>query len=497
MIRSLGYEFPIWRDERLLLQVAALVVAVGVGVIIATQPLTTSILLLGVLSLVGLSFITPLLPIIALLIIAPLRTLVATETSINLPLDPGQLMVVFVAGTWAIWHIAIQRNTLRFVWSPLLLPIGLFVVATGASILNAVSIGTWLTEWLKWVLILLTVMFILILSVKSRWEWLVFGLVCAGVVNALVGIYIFLGGSGATHLLINNRFFRAFGTFGQPNPFGGFMGILAPIAIMMGVGYAQIIFANWWQNKRSDLVNVIWMGFYAAAACLLIIGVFVSWSRGAWLGFGMSALVLIVALPRRPVVALGTFAVAVVIGGIIWTSGLLPQSITARLSSATEEAFVLTDVRAVDITSVNFAIVERLAHWQAAYNMAESNFWLGVGFGNYEVAYAQYQLINWDEPLGHAHNYYLNIFGEAGLIGLSAYILLLVGILWFAWRASHHPDPLAHALSVGIIGSWVYLMAHSLTDNLYVNNMFLHLGVMLGIIAVLHNETRAVKVTQI
>jgi hypothetical protein len=52
-----------------------------------------------------------------------------------------------------------------------------------------------------------------------------------------------------------------------------------------------------------------------------------------------------------------------------------------------------------------------------------------------------------------------------------------------------HPDALARLVAVGLLGTWTYLGMHSLTDNLYVNNIFLHLGVMLGMLAVLYNQT--------
>jgi O-antigen ligase len=139
----------------------------------------------------------------------------------------------------------------------------------------------------------------------------------------------------------------------------------------------------------------------------------------------------------------------------------------------------------VDITPENYANVERLAHWQAAYNMAQANPWLGVGFGNYEIAYPSYNLINWNLALGHAHNYYLNVFAEAGMIGLAAYAVLWLIVMVLTWRARRHPDPLARLIVVGLFGTWVYLAVHSLTDNLYVNNLFLHLGVLLGVLAVL------------
>jgi O-antigen ligase len=135
-------------------------------------------------------------------------------------------------------------------------------------------------------------------------------------------------------------------------------------------------------------------------------------------------------------------------------------------------------------------VVERLSHWQAALNMARTHPWLGVGMGNYEYAYPAHRLLNWQEPLGHAHNFYLNVLAEGGLVGLIGYgkVWLLTVIL--TWRAARHPDTSARLIVVGLLGSWTYLSVHSLFDNLYVNNVFLHIGVMLGIASVLYDDAR-------
>jgi O-antigen ligase len=145
-------------------------------------------------------------------------------------------------------------------------------------------------------------------------------------------------------------------------------------------------------------------------------------------------------------------------------------------------------MRGIDITPENYAVAERLAHWQAALNMARSHPWLGVGLGNYELVYPSYSLINWHEALGHAHNYYLNIFAEGGLVGLLGYgkaWLLIIGATWWLRR---HPNTLSRLVGIGLLGSWTYLVVHSLFDNLYVNNLFIHLGLILGILAVLYNQ---------
>jgi putative inorganic carbon (hco3(-)) transporter len=466
--------------------------AIGVGVItgllLATQSLPVSVVVLAVVALMLLSFITPITALVALLVFAPMRTLIATEASFHLPLDIGQLLFVAFVGVWGIHKIVVEKRLLRFTWSDLYTPLLSYVLILILTVFNAVSIGAWITEWLKWVLLVILVAFVLDLGQRRGWEWIIFGLALAGSANAVVGIYTFFGGSGALHLLVNNRFFRAFGTFGQPNPFGGFMGLLVPLAAMTAYGYLARIWDDRKVNGRISLSLVALLCFYACASLLMVLALFFSWSRGAWLGFGVSMIVVLFALPRRFWQSVLGVLLMMSVLGAAWSTGILPSSIVDRVSSATQELFVLTDVRAVDITPENYAIVERLAHWQAAINMTEQHPWLGVGLGNYEATYNRYRLLNWEESLGHAHNYYLNVLGETGIIGLAAYLAVFVRITWLTWQTRAHPDTLSRCVVVGLLGSWSYLLVHSLTDNLYVNNVFIHLGVMLGILAVLRRE---------
>jgi putative inorganic carbon (HCO3(-)) transporter len=235
-------------------------------------------------------------------------------------------------------------------------------------------------------------------------------------------------------------------------------------------------------------VSLLLAFFYAISAGMMLIAIGMSWSRGAWLGLGSALAVVAFALPRKTRYGLLTFGLILGILGGLWGAGLLPSSVLERLGTSTQEFFAFEDVRGVDITPENYAVAERLAHWQAALNMATYNPWLGVGVGNYEVAYNQYRLLNWDEPLGHAHNYYLNILAEAGIIGLLVYSKVWIVIITLSWRIRHHPDILARLIGVGLLGAWVYLLVHSLFDNLYVNNLFLHLGLMLGLLAIVSNQ---------
>ena len=188
-------------------------------------------------------------------------------------------------------------------------------------------------------------------------------------------------------------------------------------------------------------------------------------------------------LPRRRVLGVLGVAVGAALLLTLWSAGMLPASLQARLQSAITDFTGFHDMRAAPVNDENFAIVERLAHWQAALNMADAHPWLGVGLGNYEAAYPRYGLPSWPRALGHAHNDYLNTLAETGLLGLSAYLLGWALIVAWTLRALRTRDPLWRGLTLGLLGVWTHLAVHSLFDKLYVNNLFLHLGVTLGLLA--------------
>lgn len=469
--------------------VAGVTFTILLGYITALLPIPM-LIILGVLgALGGFAFVSPLAALSAMLILAPLRTLIATESRFVLPLDIGQFAFLGLMICWFIWGVVRDSAVIKRIWTPLSIPLIIFLLVTGLSAFHALSLSAWLTEWVKWVQIFLVLILVVNLAAGERkWEWIVFVLVTSGVANALIGAYEFLGGSGALHLLINDRFFRAFGTFGQPNPFGGFMGMMIPLSLAAFVGYALRLKGSIATNRG---LYVGLMVYYLLSSLILMAGILMSWSRGAWLGLAGALFAAVFMLMRRWWYGMILFIVILAAFVFIWGVGLIPDSVVERLGTSGQELLAFEDARGVDITPVNYAVVERLAHWQAAINMAVAHPFGGVGFGNYEVAYAQNRLLNWSESLGHAHNYYLNVLAEIGVVGLLAYGSVLIYIILLCWRACRHPDNMACLVVIGILSSWVYICIHSIFDNLFVNNLFLHIGVGLGLLVVLHDQLSA------
>ncbi|MYE26389.1 MAG: O-antigen ligase family protein [Chloroflexi bacterium] len=463
--------------------------AAALAAALALNTLPLQFFLLIALTLVCILLLprTPLSMLVILLVLSPLRTLIATESSLALPLDIGQILLALYLAVWLADAI-IRRCPL-----PSLPAEPVFLSAVGLCIVLAVgvwtsaSISNWLTEWLKWVGIALLV-WILSQTARANWTWLIVAVLASATANAIVGLYIFFGGSGADHLVILGRYFRAFGTFGQPNPFGGFMGIALPLAMMCALAKVYQIALSFRAGRRPASSRVAALAIITLVFAILLAALLASWSRGAWLGFAASLVVMLIAFPRRLAKGISYAIALAALFLSMWFVGLLPRSVVSRLTTAATDLITVSDVRGIEFYPWNYAVVERIAHWQAAVSMAQAHPFVGVGLGNYAEVYEDYRLINWEEALGHAHNLYLNFLAETGVVGLLAYLAFWLIIFRVTWTTRRHPDWSARALAVGLLGCWTYIAVHSIFDNLFVNNLFLHVGVLLSVLAILHRQ---------
>lgn len=463
------------------------------GVAIGLLPLSLAAAAVGGATLAVLTLVKPEYGVYALVMAVPFGSLFQFQIS-GINVDVSEACVGLVIISWLAAGVA--RRSVIIPRLPLALPLIGFIAVLVISWMSASSLDASLKETLKWVQVLLLYSFIGSTFNSVQVRRTVALTLAAGGLSALLGAYQFFGRVGPDGFLWRTPvglFMRAYGTFDQPNPFGGYLGLIAPLA------YGLWLTSFTWaahpavqsgqlplKQQATATMKIVWRlltqtTLYAALTGLLAVAIVMTWSRGAILG---AALALIsINMVRSRQVAIAFLALALLLVGL-GALQLLPEAVTQRFLDFLP-FLSIPDVNAVEVNPINFAIVQRLAHWTAGWKMFEAYPWNGVGIGNYGVAYPLYASPAWPESMGHAHNYYLNIAAETGLVGLSAYLILWVSAFWQVWRACRRLTGYALGVALGVFGMLVHLSAHNFVDNLYVHGMYLHVAILLGCLTAL------------
>ncbi len=481
----------------------------------------------------GQALILVVVPVVGLLVLTdPIWALYGLVLSVSLQevvLLPGgltstQALFVLAASAWGMQVLAYPTRYLvfgRLAWglAVLLWTFLLAAITTPYSQLEG------LKETLRWATVALTYLLALnslhvhrVNGWRRRASGLVICLLLAPGANAALGLWQFATASGPPSFAIaDGDFVRAYGTIGQPNSFAGYMNMAWPLALALAGGAWMSMYPR--LHIRADTTSAphptAQSGatlrtslFFSGLAALLMAAVGASFSRGGWLGAltGGGALLLAVitflhgsqrTLAWRWVGGLAASGVVLLaLGG----GGMLPGAVARRIDSITRN-LRLFDVRTVKITSDNFAVVERMAHLQAGWDMFRQHPLTGVGPGNYTLAYEgqngwqtfPFSIHPWYRSRGHTHNYYLNLAAEVGLAGLLAYLFLL-GLLvkqahvalrvaegWF-WRS----------VAAGGGGVIAAVAMHNLFENLHVLNMGVQLGALWGLLTAIEYNMRSV-----
>jgi O-antigen ligase len=401
----------------------------------------------------------------------------------NLTAADGLLLLVI-----ARWLArGVIRGKIFFKAPPLLLPFVIFLLAVGVSFTVALSLQAAFKELFKWIEMLLAYWLIAqefdAVGRPAQVERILIALLLAGLAEAALGFYQFFFRAGPEgFLLFGGTNLRAFGTFEQPNPYAGYLGLIIPLAFGIILGTVA--------NRRRW--NLLILAFVSLGAMLAAL--FFSLSRGAWVGVGLALIAMVMLWSRRGAVLAVTLSAFIVMIAILGQLNLIPDVVSERFSTVSDY-FSFQDVRGIPPNDANFAILEREAHWQSAWDMFVDHPWLGVGFGNYALVYPAYALPLWDDPLGHAHNYPLNVLAESGIVGLLGYLILWGAIFWSAWRATLSRSTgegarwgFSRGILLGVFGVLIVLSIHNLFDDLFVHSMHIQVGITLGIMQVISQK---------
>lgn len=483
-----------FHQQSLMAQLLWIAIALSLGMGAAVLPLKSAGLMIVGGALLLAIIIEPLFGLTLTLLLGPFGALerILGQTF----LDSGQLLLVVTIISWLVQGISRREPllkrpiTIRGAFRTTFFLLLAFLGISALSLLNAESLTDSIKEIVKWVQIGLVALLAADMAARRGIQWVLIAILPGALTQAFVGIWQFgLRGHGPEHFEILGRFYRAYGTFEQPNPYAGFLGLIFPLALGWGLG----IGVSWLENVRRNFKhtdprqflkmngaiakNVILLGI----AAILLVALFMSWSRGAWLGAAAGFAAMLFFLPKQQWKGLiVVFIVLLFVWALLYT-GLMPSAITGRLAGLTS-FYQLSDARGIDVTPENYAVLERMAHWQTALSMADYHPWIGVGIGNYAAAYSDFDLLNWPYALGHAHNIYLNMLAETGILGIISYLGFWISIFWLTIQVINHSAYPQRGIALGLVGVWTHLTVHHFVDNLYVNNIYLHIGALLGIL---------------
>jgi O-antigen ligase len=179
---------------------------------------------------------------------------------------------------------------------------------------------------------------------------------------------------------------------------------------------------------------------------LVAIALVLTFSTGGWLGAAAASVAVVAALGRRRLAIRGggvAIVVLVVVSGLA-IGGLLPE----RLNPLRQTGGFRLDL------------------WLSSVQMIRDHLILGVGPDNFVYVYQQRYLLEGAaaEPnLSHPHNWLLHFWLELGVLGLVAFVWLLVRF----WRVVRASLPSANWLVAGALGALVDLLVHGAIDNSY------------------------------
>lgn len=239
---------------------------------------------------------------------------------------------------------------------------------------------------------------------------------------------------------------RAIAFFAHPNAFALFMTPILAWLIPDTVkhfGRVWEVFVgrdSWWQHRAEIIQNKLVVLAWLVGA----VGLFLSLSRGAWIGLIAAAGVYALLSANKKVLI--SFALSgVVMIGVVFSVPNLRWRVLLPFHGEKSS-------------------IARLSLWSTGSKMIADSPILGKGVAGFSNNWDQY---NTDPNLDHynfPHNIFLNFWVDLGLFGMVGFILL---ILWGIWQGiKHRKQPMALSLLLFVVA----LVLHGLIDIPYLKN---------------------------
>ena len=229
-----------------------------------------------------------------------------------------------------------------------------------------------------------------------------------------------------------------FGSFVNRHDFAAYMEmtIAVPLGLMF-VGAVQ-------KDKRL---------LYITAIGLMGIALLLSGSRGGLISLLAEIFFLVILTTKTKSsgqfglkIGLAVLLVATIIVGAILIGG--ETSLTRFAETANSDDF-----------SAN-----RLHIWDVTLSIIKNNLPFGAGFGAFGVAYTPYDALNGSGRVEQAHNDYLQVLADAGIVGLVIGGFFIYQLFRTGWQNIQTSNSFRRGVVVGALAGCFAILVHSLFD---------------------------------
>ena len=272
--------------------------------------------------------------------------------------------------------------------------------------------------------------------------------IAVALTQAALGLWQHAGGARVAGSYLNN------------NHFAGLLEMALPISI----AYALAMFSERF-DRPSPTLNAVKACVALAVAAVLLVVLLYSQSKSGLVA-ALCGLFVMGALPMASLLR-GWKRV----GAVACLAGVVLLAFVFLTPDASIGGFS----GAVSIESGR-NLEGRLPIWGNTLHLIRAYPLFGSGLGTFETAFIKYQTAVIDRSFEFAHNDYLQLIAELGVVGFLILAGVMAGIFFKAIRAATGPDRQTRYLGLGCVGAMTAILVHSITDfNMYhpANAMFL------------------------
>jgi O-antigen ligase len=364
----------------------------------------------------------------------------ATEEWSQAVLEVGAAVLLVL---WAVRQYRVEGEQLLI--APELLPLFAFALVAAFQLVFHLSASRYYTRVELQLLVTYLILLFLMSQAYSRrdhWRGFVWFLMTLGFVVSIFGILQYLTFNGKLYWFRVMRFGGLpFGPYVNRNHFAGFAEIVIPVALV------PLVLGK---VRRERLLLVVLFALVPIVALLL------SASRGGIVSFAVQMLILFLLLLIRRI-----RAKYVIVGGIVVLCAVMAvswigvQQVLARFAG---------------IQTLEVSAGKRAAMRQDTWRLFLDHKLLGTGLGTFEMVFPPYDSEYDGRIVNHAHNDYLEVLAETGVIGGLCCAWFLGAFLLNALKGiAELKSSFGSALNLSGLVACSGILVHSLVDfNLHI-----------------------------